>query len=61
MNSGKDKIEELVFEMYQSGESREEILKSLIYTFANLSTMERDYELRITARELLDAVKKVIV
>lgn len=61
MGLGKDSLEELVFELYQSGENREELLKSLICTFINLSNIDKDEEVQLTAKSLLETAKNIII
>jgi len=61
MGLGKDSLEELVFELYQSGEDREELLKSLICTFINLSNMDKSPEVQLTAKSLLETAKNLIL
>ena len=60
MSLGIDNLEELVFDLYRSGEDREQILKSLICSFINLTNMEKDDEVQITAKSLLDTAKNII-
>ena len=61
MGLGKDSLEELVFELYQSGEDREELLKSLICTFINLSIIDKSSEVQLTAKSLLETAKNLIL
>jgi len=61
MGLGKDSLEELVFELYQSGEDREELLKSLICTFINLSNIDKSSEVQLTAKSLLETAKNLIL
>jgi len=61
MGLGKDSLEELVFELYQSGENREELLKSLICTFINLANIDKDSEVQLTAKSLLETAKNLII
>lgn len=54
-------IEDLVFELYQSGEDKSNILKSLLFSFVSLANMDREGSVKLLSKDLLDTAKKLIV